>query len=259
MELVQFHPTAVTGVPGREGFLVTEAIRGEGATLHGPSGERFVEELAPRDEVARAIWDVMQGAGADHVSLDMRGVDPARFPNVVEALRESGLDPAEELIPVAPAAHYVMGGVVCDLHGATSVNGLFVVGETSCTGLHGANRLASNSLSECVVFGERAALAALREPVVDPGAPPPPAPLEMPSRETREALWRDAGLARSREGLERLLEDEHPLARIVARCALLREETRGAHVRTDFPETDAGLDRMHAVSADVDPAFEKWS
>ena len=111
MELVQFHPTAVTGIPGREGFLVTEAIRGEGATLHGPDGERFVEELAPRDEVARAIWEVMQRAGVDHVSLDMRAVDPARFPNVVEALRESGLDPAKELIPVAPAAHYVMGGV----------------------------------------------------------------------------------------------------------------------------------------------------
>jgi len=153
----------------------------------------------------------------------------------------------------------VMGGVVCDLHGATSVNGLFVVGETSCTGLHGANRLASNSLSECVVFGERAALAALREPLVEPGTPPRPAPLELPSRETREALWRDAGLARSREGLERLLEDEHPLARIVARCALLREETRGAHVRTDFPQTDAALDRMHAVVDDGEPAFEKWA
>jgi L-aspartate oxidase len=259
MELVQFHPTAVTGVPGREGFLVTEAIRGEGATLHGPDGERFVDELAPRDEVARAIWDVMQRERVTHVSLDMRAVDPARFPNVVEALRASGLDPAAEQVPVAPAAHYVMGGVACDLQGASAVAGLYVIGETACTGLHGANRLASNSLSECVVFGERAALAALDEPATPAGTPPPPAPLEMPSRETREALWRDAGLARDRAGLERLLDDPHPLARIVARCALLREETRGAHVRTDFPETDPGLDRMHAVTSDGAPAFQRWS
>ncbi len=235
MELVQFHPTAVTGIRGREGFLVTEAIRGEGATLLDAAGERFVDELAPRDEVARAIWDAMQQAGAPSVSLDMRGVDPSRFPNVVEALRASGVDPATELIPVAPAAHYVMGGVVCDLDGATGVPGLYVVGETACTGLHGANRLASNSLSECVVFGERAALAALDEPAPDGGRPPQPADLRPPSAQTREALWRNAGIVRDRPGLEALLDDEHPLARIVARCGLLREETRGAHVRADFP------------------------
>jgi L-aspartate oxidase len=259
MELVQFHPTAVTGVPGREGFLVTEAIRGEGATLHGPDGERFVEELAPRDEVARAIWELMQREQVTHVSLDMRAVDPTRFPNVVEALRASGLDPASELVPVAPAAHYVMGGVACDLHGATAVGGLFVVGETACTGLHGANRLASNSLSECVVFGERAALAALDEPQPADGPPPAPEPLEIPSRETREALSLNAGLTREREGLERLLDDPHPLARIVARCALLREETRGAHVRSDFPDTDPALDGMHGVIRDGTPAFERWA
>ncbi len=160
LEFVQFHPTAVTGIAGREGFLVTEAIRGEGATIVGPDGERFVEELAPRDEVSRAIWEVMDRTGAPSVRLDMRAVDPARFPNVVEALRRSGLDPATELIPIAPAAHYVMGGVMTDLHGSTGVPGLYVIGESACTGLHGANRLASNSLSECAVFGARAARAA---------------------------------------------------------------------------------------------------
>jgi L-aspartate oxidase len=201
----------------------------------------------------------MQREQVTHVSLDMRAVDPARFPNVVEALRASGLDPAAELVPVAPAAHYVMGGVACDLRGASGVGGLYVIGETACTGLHGANRLASNSLSECVVFGERAALAALDEPATDGGPAPAAEQLEMPSPETRAALWRDAGLTRDRAGLERLLDDPHPLARIVARCALLREETRGAHVRTDFPATDAALDRMHAVTDDGAPAFERWA
>ena len=110
LEFVQFHPTAVTGVPHREGFLVSEAVRGEGATLHDARGERFVDELAPRDAVARAIRNVMDATNQPHVHLDMRHVDPGRFPNVVEALREAGLDPMTELVPVAPAAHYVMGG-----------------------------------------------------------------------------------------------------------------------------------------------------
>ena len=164
LEFVQFHPTAVIGVPGREGFLITEAIRGEGATLLDGGGERFVDELAPRDEVSRAICERLKQSGERSVSLDMRAIDPALFPNVVGALREAGLDPTRELVPVAPAAHYTIGGVVTDLHGRSAVSGLYAVGETACTGLHGANRLASNSLSECFVFGRRAALAALDEP-----------------------------------------------------------------------------------------------
>src|SRR5207253_1032373 len=128
------------------------------------------------DEVALAIWNVMTETGTRSVALDMRAIDPGLFPNVVGALREAGLDPATELIPVAPAAHYGMGGVVADLDGATTIPGLYAVGESACTGLHGANRLASNSLSECFVFGARAARAALSEPAgsaVDPAAAPP--------------------------------------------------------------------------------------
>jgi L-aspartate oxidase len=260
LELMQFHPTAVTGIKGREGFLVTEAIRGEGATLLDADGERFVEELAPRDEVARAIWATMGASGTANVHLDMRAIDPALFPNVVGALRESGLDPTRELVPVAPAAHYGMGGIVADLDGATTVPGLYAVGESACTGLHGANRLASNSLSECFVFGARASFAALSEPRTDAGVPPAAPTLEPPSRETREALWHHAGIVRDAEGLAQLVDDAHPLARLIARHALLRQESRGAHQRLDFPETDRALDLHHSVTrgGSDEPAFERW-
>ncbi|HEU4977579.1 MAG TPA: FAD-dependent oxidoreductase [Solirubrobacteraceae bacterium] len=260
LEMVQFHPTAVIGVEGREGFLVTEAIRGEGATLVDAAGERFVDELAPRDEVSRAIWSRMADDGQPCVQLDMRDVDPVRFPNVVEALRDAGLDPATETIPVAPAAHYVMGGIVADLDGASTVPGLYAVGESACTGLHGANRLASNSLSECFVLGGRAAQAALNEPhAAAAGEPPAAAPVATPARSTQEALWRDAGLVRDAEGLRALLADPHPLARLIAACGLLREESRGAHMRSDFPETDPVLDLRHAVVRDGEPEFEPWA
>jgi len=260
LELIQFHPTAVTGVTGREGFLVTEAIRGEGATIVDHDGERFVEELAPRDEVARAIDAKMRETDTSHVWLDMRAIDPGHFPNVVAALQEAGLDPTTELVPVSPAAHYVMGGVVTDLDGATTVAGLYAVGEAACTGLHGANRLASNSLTECFVFGQRAAIAALTEPALSGGADAPePEPIPLPSRETREHLWRDAGLVRDEARLRTLLEDPHPLARIVARCALLRTESRGGHQRSDFPATDPRWDGNHAVIRGSDiPVFEAW-
>ncbi|MEJ7797677.1 MAG: FAD-dependent oxidoreductase [Solirubrobacteraceae bacterium] len=263
LEFLQFHPTAVIGVAGREGFLVSEAIRGEGATLLGPDGERFVDELAPRDEVARTIAALLERSGATSVGLDMRAVDPARFPNVVAALSDAGLDPTREPIPVSPAAHYMMGGIVTDLHGRSSVAGLYAIGETACTGLHGANRLASNSLSECFVFGARAAIAGLDEPdpsTMSDGAPPPaPAPLVQARRATQEALWRDGGIVRSREGLTSLLDDPHPLARLIAACALQREESRGAHQRVDFPELDGGLDHRHSiVGADARPRLELW-
>jgi L-aspartate oxidase len=267
LELLQFHPTAVTGVPGREGFLVTEAIRGEGATLHDPSGERFVDELAPRDEVSRAIHAVLEASGERSVGLDMRAIDPAHFPNVLASLRDAGLDPTRELIPVAPAAHYMMGGIVTDLHSRSSVPGLYAVGESSCTGLHGANRLASNSLSECFVFARRAVADALSHP---PGRAAPsdasqlaalrallPLPLVDPS--TRAALWQNAGVVRSEHGLKRLLEDPHPLARMIARCALARSESRGAHLRVEYADRDRSFDHRHAVlRGEQELAWDHW-
>jgi L-aspartate oxidase len=266
LEFVQFHPTAAIGVPGREGFLITEAIRGEGATLLDSGGERFVNELAPRDEVALAIQRRLAATGAHSVGLDMRSIDPTGFPNVFSALADAGLDATRELVPVAPAAHYVMGGVVTDLEGRTTVPGLYAVGESACTGLHGANRIASNSLSECFVFGWRAARRALDEPTPPPpsegslselGAQPPVAP---PTQETRRALWQHAGLERTREGLQALLDDPYPLAGMVARGALAREESRGAHVRLDHPERDDRLDGRHAVLGPAGQlAFERWT
>ena len=260
LEFLQFHPTAVIGVPGREGFLVTEAIRGEGATLLDAHGERFVDELAPRDEVSRAINELLERTGERSVSLDMRAVDPAMFPNVVGALAEAGLDVTRELIPVAPAAHYMMGGITTDLHARSTLPGLYAVGESACTGLHGANRLASNSLSECFVFGCRAALAALGEPGVAAEAQTTAVTFAGEvAQPTRSALWEYAGLVRTRAGLEALLDDPYPLAGLIAACALAREESRGAHLRGDFPRTDTALDGMHTI---IEPAgevrFERW-
>jgi L-aspartate oxidase len=250
IEFMQFHPTALVHPDERhDGFLMTEAMRGEGAMLITDEGERFVEELAPRDEVALAVQAQLRAGRT--VFLDLREIDRARFPNIVAALEAAGIDPAREPVPVAPAAHYTMGGVATTLEGRSSLPGLYAVGECGCTGLHGANRLASNSLAECFVFGHRAAHAALDEPAPPSDAgPPEPGPSPVPPPATRDALWRLAGIERTREELEQLLDDPFPLARLIAGSALAREESRGAHQRSDHPVTDLGCDEMHLTVYD---------
>jgi L-aspartate oxidase len=201
----------------------------------------------------------------------MRKVDSALFPTVVTALRRLGIDPEVSLIPVAPAAHYMMGGIETDLQARSTLPGLLAVGECSCTGLHGANRLASNSLSECFVFGARAARAALDEPSLlasDTASSIPAGPLTSgaatgsdwrPAQQSREQLWLHAGLSRNAEGLSRLLDDPHPLVRLIATAALERKESRGAHWREDCPETDPGRDERHVtLVTDQESVFERW-
>jgi L-aspartate oxidase len=260
LEFCQFHPTALA-IPGtpHDGTLITEAIRGEGAKLLGADGERFTDELAPRDAVTAAILEQMRSDGTGAVDLDLREIDPARFPNVFASLTEAGLDPQAQPVPVSPAAHYTMGGIAVDIDGRSSLPGLYAVGECSCTGLHGANRLASNSLSECFVFGGRAAAAALGEKAAATRPDPPEWRFEPPKGETRDALWRYAGPMRNPDDLARLISNPYPLARAIGASALRRRESRGGHLRRDRPGTDPALDGIHVVVApDGSVREEAW-
>jgi len=274
MEFVQFHPTALA-LPNERSFLLSEALRGEGAYLLNAAGERFMlarhelGELAPRDVVARAIVEELGRDGTDHVYLSLRHLNVAplraRFANIDAYLRGKGLDLATDLLPVAPAAHYLMGGIATDNWGATTVAGLLACGEVTCTGVHGANRLASNSLLECLVFGARAARAAvayagdtrvsapnvalnaIAEPVIYPGEPP-----EAELTRLREALMARAGLVRDevelaalesdlaawRDSMDATLRPAIDVAAMIARSARLRTESRGAHLRADYPAED---------------------
>jgi L-aspartate oxidase len=252
LEFVQFHPTALAG----SSMLLSEALRGAGALLVDGEGQRFTDELAPRDVVARAV-----GARGTAL-LDVGSVDRARFPSLTNRLAEEGYGPEDDLLPVAPAAHYTMGGIVTDLDGRTDVPGLYAAGECASTGVHGANRLASNSMLECLVFGRRAALAAAAEAAVprrlDP--PPHPRPQAPVTPELREAMWAHAGLVREGHELERLVRLRHPVARLVARSALARRESRGSHFRADYPHEDPALGGLHTVlRPGGEPAFEAWS
>jgi L-aspartate oxidase len=282
MEFYQFHPTAFTA-PGAPRFLMSEALRGEGAYLVNVAGERFMEryhpllELAPRDVVARAITrEGMDGP----VYLDMRHVKKdlqARFPGISRFLTKYRLELGRDLIPVKPAAHYLMGGVRTDVHGRSSLPGLYAAGEVACTGVHGANRLASNSLLEGLVFGALAAETMIAEaPVAEAGLLVVPesvvggvtseAATERWIAELRELMWKDAGLLRDKTGLERAqwwLDDLnramprglfrravearnlHAVASVIVASALGREESRGAHFRNDFPMKDA--EAKHSV------------
>jgi L-aspartate oxidase len=261
LELCQFHPTALR-LPGSEhdGALITEAVRGEGAALLDAGGRRFTDELAPRDQVSAAIGDRMAADGTDHVALDLRGIAPERFPNVFATCVAAGLEPERRPVPVAPAAHYLIGGVRSDLDGRTSLSGLLAVGECACTGLHGANRLASNSLSECFVFGSRAAAAAI---ATESGAARPPEPdwrFTPPTVATRQAVWRFAGPQRDADGLERLSDDPYPLARMIGRAGLERRESRGVHRRRDFPLPDPRYDAVHVVfDESTEPVLSRWT
>ncbi len=293
MEFYQFHPTALS-LPGVPRFLLSEALRGEGAYLLNSRMERFMQryhpqlELAPRDVVARAITQegfAPGGAAPLPVYLDMRhvtGIDlTARFPGISWFLRQNGLDLKLDLIPVRPAAHYLMGGVHTGIDGHSSLPRLYAAGEAACTGVHGANRLASNSLLEGLVFGARAAKFMLEETEIAPGVDGrdliaglhPGALVDAQRTRLQSLMWRHAGLLRDRDGLrsaaaelaemgERLpsaverpaieLKNLHTVASLIVQAALGREESRGAHFRNDFPRRDDLHYRKHSVIREGD-------
>ena len=277
MEFIQFHPT-VFWREGSPRFLITEAFRGEGAVLRNDAGERFMvrvhkdAELAPRDVVSRAIDREIQHTGHPCVYLDATAIPRdrlfVRFPSICRYLATYGLDPSRDKIPVTPAAHYMIGGVSTDLEGRTSLSGLYAAGEVAATGVHGANRLASNSLLEGLVFGERVARQLLHP--VPRRLTPPKGVVSVPvpvgegrgdrvdlSGEIRDLLWNNVGIVRSRAGLESAIQEFEGMSRIaepgrpeevpgplanavltaslIARAALARPESRGAHYRSDYP------------------------
>ena len=278
-EFVQFHPTAID--IGRDPApLATEALRGEGAVLVDRNGHRFMPdvhehaELAPRDVVARAVHaQNLSGAGAYLDAREAVGAQfPDHFPAVFKACMSGGIDPRTDPIPVAPAAHYHMGGVETDLDGFTGVPGLWAVGECASTGVHGANRLASNSLLEGLVFGHRAAQAIQRAPTRRVQAQAADAPCELPQsvlQTLRSAVSAQAGVTRSAEGLTTLLslldalETEHGsapaliAARFLTQGALAREESRGGHSRTDFPKRAEQGRHTRLTLSDLYPAHAK--
>jgi L-aspartate oxidase len=287
MEFVQFHPTALN-LPEAPRFLLSEAMRGEGGVLRNSDGERFMTryheraELAPRDIVSRSIVAEMQRTASRTVYLDMTALEPRfvrhRFPKIYETCLSFELDITTDLVPVSPASHYCMGGVRTDLHGRTSLEGLYAAGEVACTGVHGANRLASNSLLEGLVFGARTGKAASEDQgneQVRPNERMAALSDETNARayssgdialavrkRVKRLMWERVGILRSRESVKRALWEFEQIARaplsiasrnflnvatLIARSALWREESRGAHFRTDFPARDDEHWRVHSI------------
>jgi L-aspartate oxidase len=281
MEFIQFHPTALS-VDGAPRFLLSEAMRGEGGVLRNTAGERFMDryderlELAPRDIVSRSIVAEMRRTGSRHVFLDMTALDAeflhTRFPKIYETCKAFGLDIATDLLPVSPASHYCMGGVRTDLWGRTTVPGLFAAGEVACTGVHGANRLASNSLLEGLVFGARAGEAAAADGLYSAGGvrqsasesairDPKSAIATAVRKRVKRVMWERVGILRDATSLKRAITEFDQISRanlsvssrnfvtlasLVAKAALWREESRGGHFRIDFPERKEEY-RVHSI------------
>ena len=281
LEFVQFHPTALHH-PQMPRPLLSEALRGHGALLRDVDGQRFVDELAPRDVVSRAMAARMLTQGVEHLWLDATGLESfsSRFPTIAAALAGAGLDPATEWLPIAPAAHYCIGGIVTDLDGASSLPGLWAAGEVACTGVHGANRLASNSLLEGMVFAARVveAIARGQDGCEETGAMRPSNWLQLRGHTTVTAAGSDAAKERERlqhamtvgAGVVRTAEslagvqpalvppadrvdvcEARNLATVAAglvAAATAREESRGCHTRTDFPDTSPALARRFVLT-----------
>lgn len=290
MEFIQFHPTALN-YKG-ETFLISEAVRGEGAILKNHKGEQFMKnyhplaELAPRDIVSRAIWEEMKKTKKEYVYLDFthfeRGKIEKRFPHIYKVCKEAGFDLSSDLIPVSPAAHYIIGGIKANLSGETNIKGVYACGETASTGVHGANRLASNSLLECLVFGERV-VKALDEYLHN-------LKIEFPSYlryrqekfkckklnlkklkgKFKNTMWESVGIVRSKETLKKARDEIRKLLSKVVNCefssqegfelqnmlivadlivksAEIRKESRGVHYRIDYPERDDEKWRKHII------------
>lgn len=287
MEFVQFHPTALY-VKNAPRFLLSEALRGEGGVLRNAELHRFMpkyhdaSELAPRDVVARAIAHELEVCRLKEpvVYLDLTHLKAehlkSRFPRIYETCLKHNIDLTVDLIPVRPAAHYLMGGIRTDLHGRSSLPGLYAAGEAACTGVHGANRLASNSLLEGLVFGARAGQTMREEKNAAPAAQNPAAPAKAPSgndvepfiREIQQLMWNKVGIVRSRQGLTEALQqlqaageklpqpisrrsgeagNIHTAALLITRSALARLESRGAHYRTDYPMHDDVKFKKHSI------------